>query len=308
MMKKIFKSIFVLLLFLSLLISVGFFLPNEISFKYLNLQENFLEARNISNKFFPQLNLLVENNEFGNLYKQKKYSELESKIKEISEKKCNLKNEKISEFCANIFYLKGLNFYQLGKDLKSKKQKDFFEKAILEFTKVMIMTEKNSQEYIWAKENIDFLQQKFQENQTQEPKKNSEKNNQKSDSQKKSEKNSDSENKQENNSPNNSEEKKSKKDSESSNNTPQDSRLPQEMQQALEQVQKKLEEDQKNSQKGFNRSKSAAEKNNLDNSDPFDVFNQDPFFQNFFGNDPFFQNPFKKKFNKKIQNSDEKDW
>ncbi len=97
-----------------------------------------------------------------------------------------------------------------------------------------------------------------------------------------------------------SQEKSSRKGSQ-----PAQSRLPKQMQQELEKIQQQLEADQKNSQKGFNRSQSAAKKNNIDRSDPF----SDPFFQQFFGGDPFFQNPFgKKNLRKQIQNPHEKDW
>ncbi len=83
------------------------------------------------------------------------------------------------------------------------------------------------------------------------------------------------------------------------------SRLPQNIQQELERVQKQLEQDK--NQQGFNRSRSAAEKDKQNSADPFNMFANDPFFQNFFGNDPFF-NPTPKNLSRTIQNPNEKDW
>ncbi len=322
---KILFIIFIIITFIGSIYSIIFFLPNEIGFKIVNKQKNFLKAE----KLFPKWELVSKNNYLGQLYEQKKYSILSKNLKNISEKTCSLKNQKISEVCANIFYLEGLTLYQKGKELNDKQQKEFFEKSILAFTKVMIMTDKTSKPYIWAKENIDFILNKFQENQKKDnksqnkPKKDNkkekeEKQQNKNNSSKNKEQESETKNKDDKNSKNkekqqSSEEENDKKEGKSKqqsdknkdNNKPKPSRLPTEMQQQLEQIQKQLEQTQKKSQKGFNRSKSAAEKNNLNNQNPFN----DPFFQDFFGNDPFFQNPFEKKFNKNISNnSDEKDW
>lgn len=151
---------------LATLFGTAFFLPNEVSFKIANLQGDFAKAKMI----FPHWKLLAENNELGELYAQKKYMELVKKLDSISEKTCNIQNEKISEFCTNIFYLNGLTKYQLGKDEQAKKQKPLFEKAIAAFTKVMMMTPEDSQAYMWSKENIAFLQQKFAETQQKEKK------------------------------------------------------------------------------------------------------------------------------------------
>ena len=153
-MKKYLLSSSLCLLLLVLVVGTIYFIPNELSFKIANAQGGFQKAE----KLFPKWEIIPQNNLLGKLYEQKKYSELKTKIQDISEKKCSLKNEKISEFCANIFYLEGLVQYQLGKDLESQKQKKIFEKAILAFIKVMAMTPKNSQEYIWSKENIEILQ------------------------------------------------------------------------------------------------------------------------------------------------------
>lgn len=305
MKKKIFVSVGILTLMLATLFGTAFFLPNEVSFKIANLQGDFAKAKMI----FPHWKLLAENNELGELYTQKKYMDLTKKLDSISETTCNIQNEKISEFCANIFYLKGLTEYQLGKDEQAKKQKPLFEKAIAAFTKVMIMTPENSQAYIWSKENIAFIQKKFVETQQKEQKKKDNSKKQKKKKEKGEQKSGEEDSKsQENQGEGKSGEsdKKSEKN-ENSSSEGGESRLPKQMQQALEQTQKKLEEEQK-SQKGFNRSQSAAEKNTK-NTDPFDAMRNDPFFQNFFGNDPFFQNSFgKKNFHKNIQNPNEKDW
>ena len=87
-------------------------------------------------------------------------------------------------------------------------------------------------------------------------------------------------------------------------NQPAPSRLPQNIERALEQVQRDLEQNQ--DQRGFNRSRSAAEKD----KNSRDFFN-DPFFDDFFGNDPFFNNFFgggQKHFHKNIADPNEKDW
>ncbi len=347
MKKKIIITLGIFIGSITFLGVLAFFVPNELSFKIANAQENFSGAEEISEKIFPKWNIIPKNNQLSLLYTEKKYTELEQKISEISGKKCSLTNEKISEFCANIFYVEGLTEYQLGKDLESKKQKKYFENAIESFTKTMIMTDENSQEHVWAKENIAFLQQKFlekqkQENQSQNKKqeknksgkqdknqKNSEKkpqNSENSDTQKggkneegekqnqkgekKSGKKNDSSSEQKGE---NSEKEKGKKGEEKGDSqeggSENSSRLPQQMQQTIEQMQKNLEEDQKNSQKGFHRSKSSAEKNAQQRQDPFDDMRNDPFFQQFFGNDHFFNQQFpERKFSNQLQNPDEKDW
>lgn len=313
MKQKIFISAFFISLLFIILLGVGFFFPNELSFKIANLEGNFVKAETL----FPEWELLAKNNELGEIYSQKKYEELNTKISKISETKCNLQNEKIVEFCANIFYLKGLVHYQMGKDKKYEKQKILFEGAIAEFTKVMVMTPEESDAYIWSQENIAFLQQKFQETQLKDQKtqSNSEKQDQQQgQGEQKSQQKNESGEKQNKNQDGESQENQEKGKSgeseknENSSSQTEESRLPKEMQQALEQAQQQLEEGQKGTQKGFNRSQSAADKNTK-NYDPFEEMNNDPFFQQFFGNDPFFQNSFdKNNFNKNIENPNEKDW
>ncbi len=307
-MKKLIISISSLFLILLILGGTIFFLPNELHFKVSNLNGDFKEAERV----FPAWSILSQNNELTEKYHNKKYQEILSKINEIIKNDCNINNEKISEFCTNIFYVQGLSYYQVGKDLEQEKQKEFFENSIFAFTKVMAMTEENSKEYLWAKENIEFIQNKFKQQQQQtQDKKNDNSNKNKKDSKDKSnsneqkKSNDNSSNKENNKEKNKSKDKgndKKNKSNNTSNSEKQESRLPKEMQKALDNIQKQLDEEQKESQKGFNRSKAAAEKNKI--NDPF----SDPFFQNIFGNDPFFSNPFDKKFNKQIQNENEKDW
>ncbi len=308
---------------------IAYFAPNELAFKIANTEGNFLKAE----KTFPQWKLMAENNALGKLYDAKKYTELQKKLASISQKKCSLKNKKISEYCANIFYLQGLTQYQFGKNKKSTQQKKFFEHAIMAFTKVMAMTSKQSQEYVWSKENIAFLQKKFAETQKKEQKK-QRTTQQKSTQNKESidQKSSSSSKKQGNSGKNTEQKKKDEEKKKTSSDTSagksgktgktketntknsqnavsQKSRLPQKIQKELEERQKALEENQKRSQRGFNRSQSAAKKS-MQNYDPFDDMRNDPFFQQFFGNDPFFQRSFgqKKFYNKNIQNQNEKDW
>ena len=379
-MKKGIIKVLAFLFPLMLAVGVAYFLPNELNVKRHALAAQFATTPQEEKKeyeqmktVFPKWGIISENNALGILYAEKKYEEVEKKISNILNKKCNLARDRISEFCANIFYLEGLTQYQLGKNLESKKQKPFFEKAIFSFAKVMAMTPKNSREYVWSKENIEFLQNKFRETQRKEKEqkgaknqekknggkqgeeknkeksakeksggnneKNGEQNNKGNEKSRKGEKekqgdgasreNNASENKRGGNENNHNMQKAgdnknqkgeaSKKSSDdkqggggknedkTKNNTS-SSRLPQEMQRALEQAQQQLEEAQK-SQKGFYRSQSAAQREKQDMSDPFGIFQNDPFFQEFFGNDPFFQNQFgKKRFTRQLRNANEKDW
>ena len=122
-MKKILMVTGIIAFVLALFVGVALFLPNELHFKIANAREDFQQAK----KIMPQWEIIPINNQLGKLYVDKQFQQLDQKISELSNKKCSLKNEKISEFCANIFYLEGLTQYQLGKDLDKKQQKPFFE-------------------------------------------------------------------------------------------------------------------------------------------------------------------------------------
>ncbi len=291
-------------------------------------------------KMFHPWGLIADNNALGNMYEQKKYNDLKVLLPEIVKQKCSLDNKQIQEYCENIFYLNGLTQYRLGENKDLKDQKTFFEKSIFNFQKVLTINPENT----WAKENIDFILQQYQKAQTKQAdnkssekssksdknqkenqggtqeKQNREKGGEKGEEKKESNQNSSGQQQseeekggEEQNSSGKqlSEEKGKEKNSKKEGNgeKSEESRLPKQMQQALDKVQQQLEEEQNQSQKGFNRSQSAAERNNIDVSDPFQMFNNDPFFQDFFGNDPFFSDTFRqKKFNKNIQDPNIKDW
>lgn len=306
-------------------------------------QQNLQKASRFFNQAeesFSPWGIASKNNELDLLYEEKKYSELKEKLQLILNKECSLSSREIPSFCENIFYLAGITQYRLGEKLDIKEQKPYFEKAIYEFQKSLALNPGNT----WAKENIAFILKNFEEKQVQKQQKPSDKDQKKDGEQdkknkesmnknssdknkqnkdidkskqgKKDKKQSDSENKQaksdnqeENNNQNNNDndkgndnqksgEKATKKDN------PEPSRLPENIKQALEKAQKDLEQDK--NQQGFNRSKAASEKDKQNGNDPFGMFGNDPFFQNFFGNDPFF-NP-QKNLTKTITNPDEKDW
>jgi len=328
-MKKTILIIGTILIILGISGGVLTALSNELAFKFYNQQgissfqkkewtnsrENFEQA---ALKFRPW-QLVGKNNKLAIPYEQKKYSALNKQLENILQNECSLSAEKIPSFCENIFYLAGLTQYRLGEKLETKKQKTFFERAIFEFQKTLALNPQNT----WAKENIDFILKIFVEKQHQEQQKQEQKSGNKKpkdENQNQSRKDNDKQdekNEQQNSAKNSSNEEeqsgKDEKNAESSvegseknpaKNQPALSRLPENIKQAIEQAQQDLEQD-KNRQ-GFNRSKSAAEKDKQNSNDPFNVFGNDPFFQNFFGNDPFF-NPHK-NLTKTIADPDEKDW
>jgi len=316
-MKKIVILVLFLLSLLVLISSIVLFLPNEMHFKLDLAQKKFSSAQ----KVFPKFALIAQNNQLGLLYKSKKYEELEKEIKKVIDGQCSIENEKISEFCANIFYLEGLTNYQIGEKSEKEKQNELWQEAILDFSKVMTMNEEDSQKYIWSEENIEFIKNKLQGNSQEDSSKKDdtaeqdtaeqgEQGNSQEDS---SEKDDTAEQGEQGNSQEDSSEKdntaeqgeqgNSQEDSSEKDDTAEqgESRLPKEMQDAIEAEQKQLEEDQNNNQTGFNRSKYAADKNNLDNLDPF--------FQDFFGDDPFFQTQFSNnELTNQIQDPNLKDW
>jgi DNA polymerase III gamma/tau subunit len=322
-MKKIF-FITIFLMFLGGVGSILFLAPNELHFKILNTEGNFLEAK----KVFAKWSIIAKNNALGTQYQEEKYKQLQKDISSLSQGECNHSKKHISEFCRNIFYLEGLIHYQLGKEKSREQQKPFFEQAISSFQKVMAMSEEHSQEYTWAKENIDFLHMKFQE--TQEKEQQNEKNQsgqenlKKENNQQESSQNAQNKHKQtgsqkedsseeqnnnkEKNTPQQSSSDSNKREEEKEtggNSEQEESRLPERMKKELEITQKQLEENQKDFQHGFHRSQSAAEQKKYDKQNVF----YDPFFQDFFGNDPFFQNmhqPY--KLQKELSDPHEKDW
>ncbi len=321
-MKKTILIIGTILIILGISGGVLTALSNELAFKFYNQQgisafqkkewtnsrENFEQ---VSLKFRPW-QLVGKNNKLATLCEQKRYSAVNKQLENILQNECSLSAEKIPSFCENIFYLAGLVQYRLGEKLETKKQKPFLERAIFEFQKTLALNPQNT----WAKENIDFILKNFVEKQRQEQPKQEQKSGDKNQSGKDDDK-QDKQNEQKNPAKNSSnkdeqsgqDEKNTENSVEGSEknpakNQPAPSRLPENIKQAIEQAQQDLEQD-KNRQ-GFNRSKSAAEKNKQKSNNPFNMFENDPFFQNFFRNDPFF-NPHK-NLTKTIADPDEKDW
>ena len=328
-MRKIIKFTLSLLLIVGIITTSSIFFKNEVHFKILNAQGKFNDASDILAKW----SLISDTNNLNSLYESKNYKELNTRLSEIETVKCSLQDEKISEYCANTFYLNGLVQYRLGEKLNSGEQRGYFESAIDEFNKVLVMSDINSKQYIWSKENIEFIQNKYNETQ----KKEQEEKKAKQDQQKNDNKQSNEDELADDNSLNkdgssskneegdsNMGDQKSKENSKNTNSNnidkssdsensgsenktnsqDEESRLPKQIQQELEQLQDNLNDEQ-NSQKGFYRSKSTAEQNALNNQNPF----SDPFFQDFFGNDPFFTDPFgNKQLSKQIKDPDIKDW
>ena len=333
-MKKILFIIGSMLILLIIIAGILYFLPNEISFKIYNVQAisqkddkkaiDLFEKAGVS---FPNWDLISTNNSLGRLYKDKKYDELSVKLKKVIEDKCDIKSKRISQYCENIFYLNGLVQYRLGENKEIDEQKKFFQEAIDNFQKALIINQDNK----WAQENIDFIMNKFDQNKEKQNKE--EKNNEKkedeqnqqraqqnnketNDNSTKSDSQKDGANGEENNKEGNavqsnqqqkdesgSKEQNEAQTSEENN----ESRLPKDVQKQLDEYRKQL--DQEQGQEGFNRSKSAAQKNNLKNQDPFSQMMNDPFFRDFFGNDPIIQNSFEQKnLNDTIANPNEKDW
>jgi len=323
--KKVIKFIGGIVVVFGMVLGILYFLPNELTFKFYNTQaiakNSSQEAKSLfdkATKSFSKWDLISKNNLLGKMYDEKKYKELENGVDEVVKDKCSVRQEKISEFCENIFYLDGLVQYRLGENLSGEEQKEYYQKAIDSFQKALTINNKNS----WAKENIDFILKKFAKQQKQQStSKDKKQNNSKDDKKQSKSQNKDTNkqsdkkqgNEQNQNSENQSDKKQEEKGSsqENKNSSQNDkenkkanaqnkegkSRLPKDMQEALEQAQKQMEENQ--TQEGFNRSKSAAQKHKYDFADPFDQMVQD-----FFG-DQMFNRP---NFTNEIQNPNEKDW
>jgi len=204
----IIKTIFGLIL-VSFLIIILITFSNELTFKFYNQQgiTNFKEKKWIkSYENFQQAalkfktwELAVKNNQLAIFYEQKKYFELNKKLKDILKNDCSLSATKISNFCENIFYLNGLTQYRLGENLEIKKQKKYFEQAILEFKKTLALNPDN----IWAKENIDFILKNFEKKQKQKKQQNQKSNKQTQQSSKQTKSNQNSQEKEEQTTPNN---------------------------------------------------------------------------------------------------------
>jgi hypothetical protein len=307
-------SILSLLFFVFLIcvsFSISLFLPSEISFKKTIMDGRFDEAKDI----FPSWGVIAEARSLNGYYEKQQYDELESQIISAENEYCLMDFDTIPSPCDRIFYLHGLNRYQLGKNADKEEKRTLYEQAIRDFQKVMAMTDENSQEYIWAKENIGFLLNDFtQETQSQQnnskgqdDQQNDNQNTQEDSDQGKAESEGQKNNeKQEGEAERNDQADQNTEGEESREEPGDSSRLPQEMQEAMEKVQQQLE---KEGQEGFNRSASAAQKNNLKQQDPFDMMRNDPFFKQFFGNDPFFQGTMREpEFEQSIQDPNVKDW
>lgn len=319
--KKIFITTFGLSVILGIVFGILYFLPNEIMFKVYNalavMQKNNDKAITFFEKaseVFPKWDLIAKNNLYGRLYEQQKYEELSDKLNKIINKDCNVQSEKISEYCENIFYLQGLVQYRLGKNKSDNEQNKFYQNAIDEFQKTLAINPDNK----WAKENIDFILQQSIEKQKQQQSTKSQKQQDSKDG-KNSQDNQDSQsgdkgkNKQDSQQKQNSQQNGQDEQGEKSNKKNQNSegtgksdkdevgksRLPQNIQDALEEAQKNMEKNQ--GQEGFNRSKSAAQKNNYRNQDPFEQM-----IQQFFGGNIGVDT--EKNFSQEIQNPNEKDW
>ncbi len=305
----------IILVFIFLSASVGivagvlFFLPNELTFKIYNAQaiaqEDNVEAQSLFAKAkgaFPHWSLIAQNNSYGRLYEEQKYDELIIGLDEIIKKECNIESEKISEYCENIFYLDGLVQYRLGENEKEEKQRDLYQKAIYDFQKALIINPENS----WAQENIDFIMNEYQQQQPQQQEQGAESEEGEQGEQGDGEQQdgqSEGEQQQKQSSEDGGEgeegEQGSGQQSGTDSESESESRLPQDMQQALGEMQQQLEDDQV--QQGFNRSQSAAQKNNLENQDPFEQM-----MQQFFGGNPRTQE--QKNLDQTIADPNEKDW
>ena len=268
-----------------------------------------------ASEVFPKWDLIAKNNLYGRLYEQQKYEELSDKLNKIINKDCNVQSEKISEYCENIFYLQGLVQYRLGKNKSDNEQNKFYQNAIDEFQKTLAINPDNK----WAKENIDFILQQSTKKQQQSTKSQKQQDSKDGKDGKNSQDNQDSQsgdkgkNKQDSQQKQNSQQNGQDEQGEKSNKKNQNSegtgksdkdevgksRLPQNIQDALEEAQKNMEKNQ--GQEGFNRSKSAAQKNNYRNQDPFEQM-----IQQFFGGDIGVDT--EKNFSQEIQNPNEKDW
>jgi len=291
-----------IVIFASVFVGVIVFAHNEVTFKIYNTKGINVEDDAQSTEFFQkagesfsQWQLISENNEMGRMYEQEQYEELEKRLSEKLTNECNTEQEKISEFCENIFYLDGLVQYRLGKDLQDKEQKKYFQKAIDSFQKTLAINNENT----WAEENIDFiLQESTQQNEQQgEDGEQGADDGQSQSQQGEGDEKGEGEEQQ-------GQEGEEQGEEEGQNGTEGEgegeSRLPQNIQDALEKTQEKMEQDQ--SQEGFNRSESAAQKNNYQNQDPIEQM-----MQQFFGGRVGAQME-EKNFSQEIQDPNEKDW
>jgi len=273
----------IILIFLFLMLS-GCSFQNELFFKVFNIQGNKdLQEKNYSTaqenyenaeNFMTGWKIIARNNVSAVLYEENKYKEAQKIFSEMTDSICDVeKNKTILSFCENIFYGLGNTLYRLGEQNENQdKQSKFWEKAISAYKKSLQINSKN----LWAKENIEFIQNKLTEKEKQNEKNSANQENQKEG------KNEDSDQKQ-----------ASSKQSESSHTL---SRLPEEMQKNLEDYQKQLEQIEAQNQQAFKRNANAQQQNQSNNP-----FENDPFFQQFFDNQ-------QKNFNKNLLNQDEKDW
>ena len=312
--KKVFAIILSVVVVLGVVGGVLYFLPNEVTFKIYNAQaiaqkddDKAINLFDSAGEAFPKWSLIAKNNSYGRLYKQQKYDELSDQLTQTIDENCNMESEKISEYCENIFYLQGLVQYRLGENKIGDEQNQFYQNAIDEFQKALVMNPDNK----WAKENIDFIlqktaqQQQSGENQNQQNGQDGQEDQEGQEGQLGDEQDT----QQGQDGEKNGQNKQDKAGEEGQNNEGDDeggedgageSRLPQNIQDALEEAQKNMEQDQ--GQEGFNRSKSAAQRNNYRNQDPFEQM-----IQQFFGGSIGAIDG-EKNFTQEIQNPNEKDW
>ena len=91
----------------------------------------------------PEWSLATEINRLDERYQKKEYDFLEKRLKEVEENDCSLKEEKISEFCENVFYLNGLVKYRLGEKEELGKKEEYFNEAVKEFQKTLLVNPQN---------------------------------------------------------------------------------------------------------------------------------------------------------------------
>jgi len=302
--KKTAYSITAVLVILGIIGGILYFLPNEVIFKIYNVKAVFALEDNQKQDFFSKAkksfskwSIIADNNLYGVLYEQKKYKELEKLLKEKINKECSIEQEKISQYCENIFYLNGLVQYRLGEDKDKSSKTTYFQSAIDSFQKTLAMNSEN----IWAEENIDFILQKNKDD--AEEQKGEAGSGQEGDGEKqKGEEGEGSQQKQNGQSEEGEEQGREGQVGEGDEDGVGESRLPQNMQDVLNQDQKELEQDQ--GQEGFNRSQSAAQKNNYQNQDSFDQMMQ----QFLGGNINVNAQTGEANFTQEIENPNEKDW
>lgn len=306
---------------------------NEKGIKYFQNQNYALakESFQKSIEFLPKWELIADNNMQTTLYETKNYTEAEKKYYQLIETKCNIeKQQNISPYCENIFYGLGNTLYRLGEQKKEAEQKNKWQEAIKNYEKTLQINPDN----VWAKENIAFIKKRLSEIENKEQQndgqnkdgQNSKQENTNSNSKEKQDQSAADKEKQENgsdsnqtknndNSQNTSDEKNADKQAskeggnEEENNEIAPSRLPEEIQKGLEEYQKQLEDSESQNQQFFQRNSNAQQNQN---NDPLDnLFENDPFFQEFFQDDAMMQQFFgnnQKNFNNNLPNENEKDW